>query len=114
MKFRKFLATLFAPSQPKVNRGNADPLQTAYEDAYVLLEAIYAGEPWSRRAMARRMSQPRHTTACALLRSAEILDSRGRFVFDPNQSKTVAEVMLRGAVSQERHKRNQRNYVPPW
>lgn len=115
MKFRKFAARLFGFSTPKPTpapRLPADPLRQAYEDACIILARMYTGEPWSRRALSGTLSQPRWATAITLLRSAGILDAKGkRTALDYDIS--TAEAILREIVRREREKRRNPRYVSP-
>lgn len=110
---KRFLARILGFQVDTPNAPSADPVQLAYADALVILNAIYRGFPWSRRAFARRISQPRWERATYLLRSAEILDRRGRYLFDPARDQFVAEALIRDAANRERVKQKYKNYVAP-
>ncbi len=113
MRVTRFLARILGFQVDTPNARSADSLDTAYADALIILNAIYRGFPWSRRAFARRMSQPRWERATELLRSAEILDRRGRYLFDPARDQFVAEALVREAANRERGKRRHKNYISP-
>jgi hypothetical protein len=113
--FRRFAARLlgFRVESTPPRRESVDPLWQAQADAFVLLEAIYTGQPWSRRSMAKRMSQPRWSNATQLLRSAEILDQKGRRV-SLDYDIATAKIMIHEVVRREREKRRNPRYVSPW
>jgi hypothetical protein len=108
---RKFLSRIlgFQVDTPRTNIAN--PVQESYEDAYKLVDAIFRGDPWSRRAWEKRIGQSRWERATDLLRAADILDRKGRYIFDPARDLETARGMLLDAANAEATRRLHRRYV---
>lgn len=111
MKLRRFLAAMLG-IRDKTPTPPAHPVQAAYADAHMLLTAIYAGRPHSRRAWLRKMGQARWERAVDLLRMAGILDRRGRYVFDHDRDWAQACDDLLAAANAEATRRTSPTYVP--
>ena len=107
---RRFLSRLFHFQQPTPTPP-AHPMQAVYADAHTLLTAIYAGQPWSRRAWLRRMGQARWERAIDLLRQAGILDRKGRYIFDYGRDWQMACDDLLAAANAEAIRRAHPTYV---
>jgi len=112
MVMRKFLARLFHfAREAPVQTPPASPLQITYEDAYQLLDAIYAGQPKSRAAWEHRIGQARWERATDLLKQAGILDRKGGYIFDYTRDLDTAREDLLDAANREADKRSRRSYV---
>jgi len=112
MVMRRFFARLFhfareAPAQTPPQ----SVTQIAYQDAYTLLTAIYAGQPKSRAAWKHRIGQARWQRAVDLLRAADILDRRGNYRFDHARDLDTARDDLLSAANAEQERRLHRSYV---
>ena len=109
---RRFFARVFGLEQPAPT--HADPLQQVYADALLLIAAAYRGDPWSRRAFVKRLSQPRWTAAFRLLQTTGVLDRRGRLDWHVAPDAETAEVLAREAVNEwRRRRRESKNFVAP-
>jgi len=113
MSWRTFAARLLGIEMDTPRSPTANPVQADYQDAYTLLSAIYAGHPWSRRTWDKRIGQARWERATDLLRAADILDHKGRFLFDPAHDLEWARNSLLDAANAEATRRIHRHYISP-
>jgi hypothetical protein len=90
-----------------------DPVAQAYADALLLIDAMFHGDPWSRRAWDRRMGERRWELATDLLRSMDIVDRKGRCLLPMGYSQLDAEVLVREAANRQRERQRHRNWVAP-
>ena len=108
---RHFFARLFRFQVAPAQTPPQSPIQVAYEDAYQLLDAIYAGQPKSRAAWEHRIGQARWQRAVDLLRAAGILDRKGHYVFDHARDLDTARDDLLATANAEATRRTHRSYV---
>ena len=112
MKWRKFAQRVFGFRTPEPRP--ADPLLIVYQDALLLIDVAYRGEAWSRRALAKRLTQPRWTAAFRLLQTTGVLDRRGRLDWHVAPDHETAEVLAREAVNEWRRRRSEsKRFVSP-
>lgn len=111
MKLRRFFAAMLG-IRNETPQPPTHPTQLAYQDAHMLLTAIYGGKPHARRAWLRKMGQTRWERAVDLLRQAGILDRKGRYVFDNARDWETACQDLLDAANAEATRRASPTYVP--
>jgi hypothetical protein len=109
MRWRKFFTSML-PWKTK-HRVQSDGLQQIYDDAITIAALIYKDRPRSRRALAKKLSQKRWTAAYRCLLSVDVVDKKGRLIYEVAPDLETAEWRIRQGLERRRERAQAPSYV---